>query len=713
MPTTPGLQCRVPIRVRLVGEPTDEDLAGLEAAVARAVARQLAMAERLWARTGWPEGTRAPERGTYQPWQERPGDGAYEVPSYQRAGEPVRVPLQKQLQPVGPLAFAARAFVRNYQLWVGFDVDGAAEALVRWLDRDPTAYAFVRAVFDAIPSDFEDNVAAEFLDRTPDARLHVFTLSTEGLAMLDVLYEAMITGSVSKFERKQAERILRAKSYRTTQAAFLEGLEHLRIFPIRNIGVTRLATATFRAELLPNGKVRVRYTSSGLYDHDMFKADRETLPGYSQTMNGFELDPEEIVAVRLYDLGHELVPISALELIDYSNQMQEQTIGTATTAFLLGLTLGSGALASTAVRELGAKVLAGEATMMSLWIARGVLWADRVAFFIPAGSMVINDHRDWILENWPTAGRTLLDVVDTANRLAAYYGWGRLGVGTIRFLGSRMRGALDGWRETTAKARGVQQRLSEAVGNEAESLANELAYAEETAIAAPMPSAGGGGSPATAGARVPSGAEVLEELNRELGLEPASPSLPSRQQPRAPGDWPSSGRPIAASTGAGGVAAPQILESAGASTRGPQFQSASAQTTRSIRTAIIPDVGEVHAYKEALLRGEVGLQRPLGANVPGADFITAAREGPRGELWVIISDAKTRSVATSAFPTPATSMPAAWRAEAAAAVAPGRLVLGNAQLEAEIAAAFAAGRIRPRQLNVDLSPVGQGQVTGW
>ena len=62
MGKAPGLECVVPIRVRLFGEPTEEDLAGLEAAVARAVASQLAVAGRVQASRGWPPATAASPR---------------------------------------------------------------------------------------------------------------------------------------------------------------------------------------------------------------------------------------------------------------------------------------------------------------------------------------------------------------------------------------------------------------------------------------------------------------------------------------------------------------------------------------------------------------------------------------------------------------------------------------------------------------------------
>jgi hypothetical protein len=119
---------------------------------------------------------------------------------------------------------------------------------------------------------------------------------------------------------------------------------------------------------------------------------------------------------------------------------------------------------------------------------------------------------------------------------------------------------------------------------------------------------------------------------------------------------------------------PGIRESTGASLRGSNFQSASAQTPRSLITAIRADVAESQAYMTALQRGEIGLQRPSGANVGGTDFITA-RTTPNTGVEVIATDVKSSTVGQ--FPTPATTVPPNWMAEVRAAVAPGRLNLGD------------------------------------
>lgn len=153
----------------------------------------------------------------------------------------------------------------------------------------------------------------------------------------------------------------------------------------------------------------------------------------------------------------------------------------------------------------------------------------------------------------------------------------------------------------------------------------------------------------------------------------------------------------------------QILESEGAAPRSGQFQSASAQTARSLKTAIRADIGEVEAYKVALAQREIGLQRPGGANLPGEDFITAGRNA-NGEMVVYVNDAKTSTIGK--FPKPETGpLPRTWQQAVQDAVGPQRLKLpNNAQLEAEIRDAVAKGRVVRRQVNVNYSPAGQGTI---
>jgi len=139
-------------------------------------------------------------------------------------------------------------------------------------------------------------------------------------------------------------------------------------------------------------------------------------------------------------------------------------------------------------------------------------------------------------------------------------------------------------------------------------------------------------------------------------------------------------------------------------------QSASAQTARSVITGPRADEAEVATWRQALDRGEIGIQAPLGANVSGPDFITAEIDSS-GQITIYVSDTKLST--TGRFPTPATAIPTTWGAEVRAAIAPGRFDIGDPVLEAAIRQAFAAGRVQIRQVNADYSPNGGGRVTGF
>src|SRR6185312_11714770 len=120
----------------------------------------------------------------------------------------------------------------------------------------------------------------------------------------------------------------------------------------------------------------------------------------------------------------------------------------------------------------------------------------------------------------------------------------------------------------------------------------------------------------------------------------------------------------------------RVIESRGAVLPGRRFHqdphsnvvfpiSGRSFTPRSFATAIRPDIGEAEAYKRAMLRGEIGLQRAFGVNVPGVDFITAVRDGGKGVLAVVCTDVKTSGAGK--FPEPKPSLPGHWRAEAISA----------------------------------------------
>ena len=322
----------------------------------------------------------------------------------------------------------------------------------------------------------EDNVASHLLVLQSPAKLEKFAASSEGRAMLDVMYQALITGDVTDFERLQAERILEAKAKRIPSAPpeqYLAQLEQEKqyILPLRMQKTFRSDYAIFKAKLQPNGKVKVSYEDEiHFWDSDMFKEDRKNLRPERVWKNGVELSPDELVWLKIYDQGKKLVPMPALALIDYANQAKRQSVSVGATAFEMGLFLGFGGLGAfsgAGVRTLAAEVVAGRASVTALRVAKGLLWADRIAMALPIVSTVINENREWLLDKFPNVAPVLLGVLDQANRITEYYGWARMGVEGGRYLKSKLAPVISEWRAERAA-------LKEQLGPEQARVANEI-----------------------------------------------------------------------------------------------------------------------------------------------------------------------------------------------------------------------------------------------
>jgi hypothetical protein len=350
----------------------------------------------------------------------------------------------------------------------------------------PSHYSFVRQVIDALGSSDRDDVSVAFVEASRDDNLDDFAASSDGSAMLDRLYRELTTGYMGADEEKQAQRIIQAKSRRMSVETFRRGAEQAMIFPFRLPGLTVLNDAPISAEMLPNGRVRVKMPVRVL-GTDEFRPETRTLPSEVFT-SGLELPPDQVVGVRLYDEGGRVDFLPALSLVGFSGK-------TATTIFqkigesaVIGGTLGLGGAAG------GARAVT--------WGARALLWADRAAFGIFVLASLINEHRGWILKNFPNSGPSFLRAVDIANSAAAIYGMGRLafeGYGII----VNLRNAWRAWREEAAAARlsASEQTTAQTIGQETENFLNS---AEETRAALIRESSGTPGSPTSGEAPTPS-----------------------------------------------------------------------------------------------------------------------------------------------------------------------------------------------------------------
>ena len=163
-------------------------------------------------------------------------------------------------------------------------------------------YRQVGAVFAEMDDWIEDNVASHLVELMSPARLQAMAADPAGLSLLYVLYDAVITGEVTPFERVQAERLLtaRARAHPPT-GAHLATLRNPPIFPL---ATSWGSTATLLAELLSGDRVRFTYESSTAMHAD-FPRETDTLIAHfgDAIFHGVTLPANQLIVVKLYDAG--------------------------------------------------------------------------------------------------------------------------------------------------------------------------------------------------------------------------------------------------------------------------------------------------------------------------------------------------------------------------------------------------------------------------
>ena len=387
-------------------------------------------------------------------------------------------------------------------------------------------HAFVVSVMDELGNRNRDDVALEFCEAASVAQLAAIGAAESGRRLLDRLYDELTGGSLAEDEQKQADRIIAVKSQRIDPAQAERQMLGGKVFPFRPGGITVWDDAPIMAERRAKGQiwvklpVRVKGTA-------MFRAESRTLPD-DFFLGGGLLPEDEIVGVKLYDLGGEIVYRPALFLIQISNQNETQTLTKIAEVAGIGLSLGAGALAGLGV----------EATMT----ARVLLWADRVATALGAITMIINEHRGEIIARYGDSGRQFLRYVDYVQSATAIYGFGRVAL-SMGSLINGFRTSYRAWRDTVRRVEAELEahelelatklsRQSDEVLENADNIGN--ARTPEPTPAAPAP------EPAPAPAPEPQPAAPAAE---PAPAKAKKPKKPKKKQPRTQDDYDGDAQP--------------------------------------------------------------------------------------------------------------------------------------------------------------------------
>jgi hypothetical protein len=378
--------------------------------------------------------------------------------------------------------------IDRFTSWNNLDETGLGAYLVGLTRRSPALSRYVERVLDELGSTDRDDVALAFAQATAGRDLAQLRRNIYGLALLERLFDELTSGSIGEREQRQANRIMLARArFRPVEEAAEQLTGRRLVFPFRMPGPTVFNDAPISAERIGGGRIRVEMPIRVL-NTSMFDAETRTLPNRVFT-SGLVLDADEWISVKLYDEGGIIVHRPALYLVELSNRAIARTLENIANVAALGLTFGAGGLA---IRG-------------ATWGARALAALDTAATALFAVSIVVRDHRGWIIRTFGEAGRTFVEAIEVANALAGIYGLGRVVISTPRIIVS-LRNAWRNWRASRAYALldGDDLRRAEAIGREAERFLNSADEAVSAAGREGVP--GGSEIPGPAATPPPGGA---------------------------------------------------------------------------------------------------------------------------------------------------------------------------------------------------------------
>lgn len=273
--------------------------------------------------------------------------------------------------------------------------------------------------------------------------------TSNGRLLLDLLYYGLVTkvdDDAIGIDGQFLKRTILAAKARVlhTPEKFAERVHAgtLKIFPIKHAQMVNLSgfpSTLLRARLNWNGTVHVSYVGkvypsffavlgdppSGIptpCETFFYSEETKTFPVETCGEAGIDLPEDEIIGVRLYDRGGEVIPIYPLELIQLSETLLKSPARAyrdlAWLAFMVGTLLipgaGEEAAAATVLSQLSARM------------ASVFLWTDRVAVALGALTMLANDQRSLIESRFAERGKKFLRALDVLNGAVLLYGGVRI-----------------------------------------------------------------------------------------------------------------------------------------------------------------------------------------------------------------------------------------------------------------------------------------------
>lgn len=271
-----------------------------------------------------------------------------------------------------------------------------AEQLVPLLERG--RYDDVQKALDHAPQG-ASGPSRELMEVAP-ALMAKALESEPGRRLLDRLYHELISDN----ELLAAQKVLVLKAQRIAPERWVHAAldPNTKVFPIRKMGFTVPESAPIGAWRRADGGIDVWYPSRVPRDFP----DAQGLP-----LSGGEirLGEDEVVCVKLYDLGGTLRCGPALILLQYAHEVNAKLVWDWANLAMLVVPLGTGALAGKGAGAAGA-----------------LAWFDRAAITLGVVFAVLDEHRGWLIEKFGARGKAFLRYADIVQSAVALYGLARI-----------------------------------------------------------------------------------------------------------------------------------------------------------------------------------------------------------------------------------------------------------------------------------------------
>lgn len=282
-----------------------------------------------------------------------------------------------------------------------------------------------------------------------------------GRLLLDLLYYGLVTKVADDalgIDGQFLKRTILAAKARVlhTPEDFAQRVRdgRFKVFPIKHeqmVNLSGFPSTLLRARLNWNGTVHVSYVGkiypsvlavfgeppSGIptpCETLFYSDDVKTFPVETCGRSGIDLPEDEIIGVRLYDRGGEIIPIYPLELIQLSETLLKSPAQAnrdlAWLCLMVGTLLipgaGEGAAAATVLPQLSARM------------ASVLLWTDRVAVALGALTLLAYDQRALIESRFAERGKKFLRALDLLNGAVLLYGGARILHTTVLWVDFKM-----------------------------------------------------------------------------------------------------------------------------------------------------------------------------------------------------------------------------------------------------------------------------------